>query len=393
MLPYGRQQIDDEDIEAVIHTLRSPWLTTGPAVNAFERALAEQTTAADAVACANGTAGLHLAVLALGLGPGDVAIVPSITFVATANVVRHVGAEVAFADVDPETGLMSPAHVEEATNRLTDQKVRLVAPVHLGGQCEDSGALAALADKHGFAIIEDAAHAIGTTYSPKETPIGGCQHSDMAVFSFHPVKTITMGEGGAVTTNSPQFAERLRLLRNHGLSRDANQFVQEELAFAADGSPNPWHYEMSEIGFNYRASDIHCALGLSQLKKLSTFVERRCLLVERYEQNLAALAPRVLPAPRVPSCRPAWHLFRVRIDFDQIERDRKEVMRALQERGVGSQVHYIPVHHHPYYRERYGNVSLPGADNYFAQTLSLPLFPEMEERDVDHVVEALSEVV
>jgi UDP-4-amino-4,6-dideoxy-N-acetyl-beta-L-altrosamine transaminase len=394
-LPYGRHEIDDDDIAAVTQVLRGDWLTTGPAVDAFEAALATRTGATFAVACASATAGLHLATMALRLGPGDRAIVPAITFLATANAVRYVGAEVVFADIDPETALLTPATLAAALERAGGA-VKAVLPVHFGGRTVDLAGIAAVAERHGLAVVEDAAHAIGTTYgagNAPRTPVGDCRYSRMAVFSFHPVKTIAMGEGGAVTTNDPALKERLARLRNHGMVRDPAAFENRDLGFDADGRPNPWYYEMPEPGYHYRATDIHCALGLSQLGKLDRFAARRSALMARYRALLAPLAPTIRLAPAPTDCEPAWHLCTALIDFAAAGTTRARVMAALRARGIGTQVHYIPVHRQPYYRRRYGDLHLPGADAYYARCLSLPLFPAMADDDVDRVAEELTAAV
>ncbi|OYD82336.1 UDP-4-amino-4,6-dideoxy-N-acetyl-beta-L-altrosamine transaminase [Azospirillum brasilense] len=399
-LPYGRQDIDQADIDAVTAVLRGDWLTQGPAVEAFERALCERTGAVHAVACANGTAALHLATLALGLGPGDAVVVPAVTFLATANAARYVGAEVAFADVDPDTGLMGAEQAAAAMERAARAgwRVRALAPVHFAGQTADMAALGALAARHGLAVIEDACHAIGSLdLAPdgRALPVGGGAFGTLTAFSFHPVKTIAAGEGGAVTTNDTDLAARLRRFRNHGMERDPAAFEDREAAFGADGiteggTANPWYYEMAEPGFNYRLTDIHSALALSQLTRLDAFVERRRRLMDLYAERLAPLAPLVRPAARVPWCRPAWHLCAARIDFAAAGRTRAQVMAELRARGIGTQVHYIPVHRQPYWRKRHGDLALPGADAHYARTLSLPLFPSMADTDVDRVAAALA---
>jgi UDP-4-amino-4,6-dideoxy-N-acetyl-beta-L-altrosamine transaminase len=392
-LPYGRQTIDEADIAAVAEVLRGDWLTTGPAVDAFEAAFAKTVGAGFAVACSSGTAALHLAALALGLGRGDTAIVPAMTFVATANAARYVGAEVAFADVDPATGLMGPAELETALRRVPrGARAKAVFPVHLNGQCADPAGLKAIADANGLRIAEDACHALGATYDDG-VPVGAARNADLAIFSFHPVKTVTMGEGGAVTGNDVALERRLRLLRNHGLTRDPDAFVQMRLAHDAGGAPNPWYYEMPEPGFNYRASDIACALGTSQLAKLSRFVARRRALAARYDGRLSSLAPLVRPIGRAPGCEPAWHLYVVLVDFAAAGRDRAAVMGALHRQGIGTQVHYLPVAWQPYYRARYGEADLPGAAAYYARCLSLPLYPAMTDGDVDRVVDALATAI
>jgi UDP-4-amino-4,6-dideoxy-N-acetyl-beta-L-altrosamine transaminase len=386
-LPYGRQLVDEDDIEAVAEVLRGDWLTTGPKVEAFEKALAAKLGAAHAVSCSSGTAGLHLAMMAMGLGPGDSVIVPTMTFVSTATMVSQVGAEVVFADVDPDTGLMGAAQFAEALERAGAAPVKAVIPVHLAGQCADLAEIAKLAEARGIHVVEDACHAIGSRYD--DTLVGNCRDSTMAVFSFHPVKTIAMGEGGAVTTNDPALRERLALLRNHGMIREPEAFANAELAFDAGGSPNPWYCEMAEIGFNYRLSDINAALGLSQLGKLDRFAAKRRKLAETYDALLVPIAPKVRPAGRVPNCDAVWHLYQVLIDFEAAGLSRSNLMDALKEDGIGSQVHYIPVHSQPYYRSRYGDAALPGSEVFYRKCLSLPLSAGMDENDVERVVESL----
>jgi UDP-4-amino-4,6-dideoxy-N-acetyl-beta-L-altrosamine transaminase len=397
LLPYGRHAIDQDDIDAVIGVLRGDWLTTGPVVAEFERALAGHCGAKEAVSCASGTAALHLACLALGLGGADTAIVPAITFLATANAPRMVGAEVVFADVDPDSGLMEAPHLAAAIAkaRALGQRPSVVLPVHLGGQCADLAALERIARENDMAIIEDACHALGTVYQGAglaPSTIGACAHSDLTVFSFHAVKTVTAGEGGAVLARAEEPARRLRQSRNHGVVRAADRFEDRDAAF--DGNmANPWYYEMPEIGFNYRISDINCALALSQLRKLDRFAATRRALVRHYDRRLSALAPLVRPIKRKADCAPVWHLYSVLIDFARLGMSRGRLMRALSERGIGSQVHYIPVHRQPYYRRRYGATTLPGADAYYRRTLSLPLFVGMTTDDVDQVVDTLAEVL
>jgi UDP-4-amino-4,6-dideoxy-N-acetyl-beta-L-altrosamine transaminase len=386
-LPYGRQTIEDDDVAAVVEALRADYLTTGPRVEAFERAFAETVGAGYAVACSSGTAALHLAMLALDLKPGEVVVAPAITFAATANCARYQGAEVVFADVDPDTGLMTPQTFEAALSRLDGRRLAAVLPVHLGGATVDLPGVKSLAG--GAPLVEDACHALGTTMSFGNMPeqVGDGRHGAMACFSFHPVKTITTAEGGMVTTNDPGVAERLRLFRSHGIVRDPALFVDPPAA------PEPWLYEMQALGYNYRLPDLLCALGMSQLAKLPRFARRRRELTIRYWSLLARLSPVVRAVAPPPGCDPALHLFIALIDFEAAGLTRAEVMGALAARGIGSQVHYIPVHRQPYYRERYGDLDLPGADAYYARCLSLPLYPDMADDDPDRVVEALAEVL
>jgi len=381
VLPYGRQTIEEDDIAAVAEALRADFLTTGPTVEAFERAFAAKVGAAHAAACANGTAALHLAMLALDVQPGEVCIAPSITFLATANCARYVGAEVVFADVDPDSGLMTPATLSGALSRLGGRTLRAVLPVHLRGDACDLPGLQALAAEAGAVLVEDAPHALGTTirFGNTTSSIGNVRYSAMATFSFHPVKTIATGEGGMVTTNDARLADRLRMLRNHGMARPPGG--------------DPWSYEMAEPGFNYRLPDILCALGLSQLGKLDRFVVRRRALAVAYESALAPLSPLVRLAARPPWSDPVLHLMCVLIDFEAAGRTRRQVVDALLARGVGSQVHYIPVHRQPYYRARYGDLVLPGAEAWYARCLSLPLYPGMADADVGKVAGALAEAL
>jgi UDP-4-amino-4,6-dideoxy-N-acetyl-beta-L-altrosamine transaminase len=389
-LPYGRQTIEDDDVAAVVAALRADLLTTGPLVGAFEAALAESVGARHAVACSNGTAALHIAVKAAGLERGDVAIVPSLTFLATADAPRFEGADVVFADVDPLTGLMTPEGLDEALHRAAGRRVRAILPVHLRGDAPDLPAIRALAEVAGAVVIEDACHAIGGVTAWDR--VGGCAQSALACFSFHAVKTLCMAEGGAVTTNDPVLAERLRRARNHGATRDPARFALVDEAFT-DGEPNPWWYEQTELGWNYRLPDVNCALGLSQLKKLPRFAARRRTLAARYREVLAPVAPLVQTMAPPQGSNPVPHLFGVRIDFEACGVSRKAVMECLRARGIGTQVHYIPVHWQPYWRDQLGELSLPGADAYYRSTLSLPLYPAMDDADPDRVADALAEAL
>ena len=398
-LPYGRQQIDDDDIAAVANVLRGDFLTSGPMAERFEAEFARRVGAAGASACSSGTTALHLAMLALGIGPGDVVIVPTLTFLASANAARYVGAEVVFADVDPATGLLTPALLEEAIERAQRSypqgRVRAIIPVHLNGQSCAMADLQRIARQHDLLMVEDACHALGTTVTVgnDSDSVGSCRWSDLACFSFHPVKTIAMGEGGAVTGRDAALIERVHLLRNHGMTRNPQDWSEIAQAYAPDGAPNPWYYEMPDVGFNYRASDIHCALGLSQLGKFDHFVAARRALAQRYDELLPALAPHVVPVPIRPGCDPCLHLYVVQIDFATLGHSRAQVMQALHARGIGTQVHYLPVHRQPYYRRRYGSLDLPNADAYYERALSLPLFPAMTLKDVAHVTSVLDDVL
>ena len=395
-LPYGRQSINQDDIDAVIAVLKGDWLTQGPAIEAFERGIAEATGAKYAVACSNGTAALHLSALALNLEPTDAVIVPSVTFLATANAVRYAGAEVVFADVNPDTGLVEDSHVADAVERAKKAGLvpRAVFPVHLAGQPAQIGEAAKQFD---LVVVEDACHALGTTVvrgNQPAVPVGSCPDGGMAVLSFHPVKTIATGEGGAITTNDPSLASKLQQLRSHGMIRDAGSFQNLAEAFDAKGQVNPWYYEMPGLGFNYRLTDIQSALGVSQLRRLPEFVGRRQELVSRYDRGIAPLEPHIRPTKRVPCAEATgWHLYVALMDFASLGMERAEVMAWLRERGIGTQVHYIPVHWQPYYVQRYGRQDLPGATSYYQRCLSLPLFPALQDEDVDYVVAQLAELV
>jgi UDP-4-amino-4,6-dideoxy-N-acetyl-beta-L-altrosamine transaminase len=392
-LPYGRQSLDADDEAAVLAVLRGEWLTQGPAVERFEGALTAETGAAHAVACANGTAALHLCWSALDLAPEDAVIVPAITFLATATTVHHAGGRVTFADVDPDTGLMTPQTAAEASARAraAGLRPRALAPVHFAGQTVDMPAIAAFAAETGAAVVEDACHALGgrRLEDGERRPVGDCRHADMTVFSFHPVKTVAAGEGGAVTTNDDRLMRRLRLLRNHGMERAPDRFLDRSAAFE-DGTVNPWHYELHEAGHNYRLSDLHAALADSQMRKLAVFAERRRRLRGLYAEALRPLAPVVRLQPAVDRCEPAWHLAVALIDFAAAGRSRRAVMEELRRRGIGSQVHYVPVHRQPFWRTRADTPNLPGAEAFFRRALSLPLFPAMDDADPDRVAQALA---
>lgn len=391
-LPYGRQSIDEDDIAAVSEALRGDYLTTGPLVARFEQALCETVKAEHAVVCSNGTAALYIAAKALGMGTGSTVIVPSITFLATASAPHMAGAEIVFADVDPDSGLMRPSDLEAALRRAG--KADAVFNVHLNGQCGAVEDIAQIARARGLKILDDASHAIGTRYrlGGAEKCVGENALSDMTIFSFHPVKTVTMGEGGAVTTNDPKWAEALALHRNHGMTRDPALFETKVDAFDSPGAANPWYYELAEPGFNWRATDIQCALGLSQLSKLTRFAARRRALAAAYDSLLAPLAPMVKPVAH-SHCMPTLHLYPVLIDFTALGLSRAAVMAMLGSVGIGSQVHYYPVHRQRYYAARYGSCDLPGADRYYARALSLPFYATMTISDVARVVESLRRVL
>ena len=378
MIPYGRQSITDEDIDAVVAVLKSDYLTQGEAVPAFEQGLADYCRVPHVIACNNGTTALHLACAALELGGDDWAWVSAISFVASADCARYCGAQVDFVDVDPETGNLSVAalreklHVVQGTSRLP----RVLVAVHLAGQPCDLSEIGALCRQYGIHLIEDACHALGASY--QDIPIGSCAHSDMTVFSFHPVKPITTGEGGAVTTRDAALAAKLRLYRSHGITRDAEQLDSP--------SPGGWYYEQQVLGFNYRLTDIQAALGLSQLGRLSHFIDRRQQLAARYDELLTELPLRPLRQDNDRSS--GYHLYVIRVA------DRDQVFARLREAGIGVNVHYMPIPAQPYYRSLGQDpVDYPGAQAYYRQAISLPLFPSLSLAEQDRVIQTLERVL
>jgi len=379
MIPYGRQSVDEADIEAVVQVLRSDWLTQGPAIERFEAAMATRCATDHGVMVCNATAALHIACLAAGLGPGDWLWTSPNTFLASANCGLYCGARVDFVDIDPLTWNLSAEalaiklEIAEREGRLP----KVVVAVAFAGQSCDMAAISRLAERYGFTLIEDASHAVGAQYGGQ--PVGSGEFADMTVFSFHPVKIITTAEGGIVMTRRTELAERLRRLRSHGMTRDP--------ALMSEPSHGPWYYQQVELGFNYRATDIQAALGVSQLARLDGFLARRRALAGAYDQALAGLGLS-LPAQQ-PGAESAWHLYVVRI----AER-RDEVFAALRAAGVGVNVHYIPVHLQPFYRQMgFAPGDFPQAEAYYAEALSLPLYPGLGEAEQHYIVNALCDAL
>lgn len=375
-IPYGRQDVDDDDIAAVTAVLRSDWLTQGPVVPRFERAIADACGASQALAVNSATSALHIACLALGLGPGDWLWTSPITFLASANCALYCGARVDFVDIDPRTYNLSPEALARKLARARTEKrlPKIVVPVHLAGQSCDMAAIHALGREYGFRIIEDASHAVGGRYQGQ--PIGNCRFSDITVFSFHPVKIITSAEGGMALTNDAHLAERLALFRSHGMTRDPAQMDREP-----DG---PWYYEQVELGYNYRMTELQAALGLSQSARLHEYVARRHELARRYDELLADL-PLTTPWQH-PDSYSGLHLYVIRVAAER----RRAVFDALRASDIGVNVHYIPVHTQPYYR-RLGDATgpLPEAGRYYAEAISLPMYAALGEDQQDRVVAAL----
>ena len=376
LLPYGRQWVDEADIQAVVGVLRSDWLTTGPKVAEFEEAFAARVRVKHAVSFSSGTAALHGAAFAAGLKPGDEAITTPLTFAATANCVLYQRATPVFADVSVDTLNLDPEQIER---RLTP-RTRAILPVDYAGHPAELDAIRKIAAHHGLIVIEDACHALGAQYRGGE--VGGV--ADMTVFSFHPVKHITTGEGGMVTTNHPQFAETLRRFRNHGISSDARQ----------RHTAGQWHYEMVLLGYNYRLPDIACALGIQQLAKLDTNLARRREIAQLYAEAFREFPGVVAPAVR-SEAKPAWHLYPIRLDLEKLTANRAQIFRALRAENIGVNVHYIPVHLHPYYRDRYGykGGEFPVAEGAYERLITLPMFHGMSDQDVDDVIGAVKKVV
>jgi perosamine synthetase len=376
LLPYGHQSIDEADIQAVVDTLRSDWLTTGPRIAEFEEAFAARTGAKHAVSFSSGTAALHAAAFTAGLKSGDEAITSPLTFVATANCVLYQGAVPVFADVSPDTLNLDP---ELAAARITS-RTRAILPVDYAGHPADLDSVLELAERHGLVVIEDASHALGAEYKGRQ--VGSLAH--MTVFSFHPVKHITTGEGGMVTTGNAKFAETLRRFRNHGISSDARQRQ----------TAGQWYYEMVLLGFNYRLTDIACSLGIQQLKKLEANLSRRRQIAERYAEAFRQISEVISPAVRT-EVNPASHLYPIRLDPVKLKAERGEVFQALRAENIGVNVHYIPVHRQPYYSERFGyrGGEYPVAENAYERLLSLPMFHGMSDQDVEDVIRAVDKVI
>lgn len=380
MIYYGRQSVNEQDIKAVEDVLRSDFLTQGPAIERFERRVADYCGAKYAVAVTNATSALHIACKVAGLSHGDTFWTSPITFVASANCGRYCSAKVDFVDIDDATYNMS---VDELEKKLAaGGRPKVVVPVHLCGQSCDMERIYALSKKYGFTIIEDASHALGATY--KDTRVGSCQYSDMTVFSFHPVKIITTGEGGMVLTNNKNFYERLVFYRSHGITRDASKMTKE--------SDGPWYYQQIELGYNYRMTDIQAALGYSQMERLDTFVARRRQLAQRYDELLADLPIRI--PKQSADTNSSWHIYVVRMDKARTSKSKGEVFEEMKKRGVTLNLHYIPVHLQPYYQAlgfKRGDFLV--SERYYEEAFTLPIYYELTDEQQDQVVKALREVL
>ncbi len=380
MIGYGHQYIDDSDIEAVVNVLKSDYLTQGPAVTQFEQEICKITGAKYCVSVSNATAGLHIAVAALELEEGSEGITTPNTFLASSNCMVYNNVKPVFADINPVSYNIDP---EEIKKHVTG-KTRLLIPVHFAGLPCEMEKISEIAKKHNLHVIEDAAHAIGSQYADG-TYVGNCKYSDMTVFSFHPVKTITTGEGGAVTTNDEKLYQKLLMLRSHGTTKDEKLLTK---------NPGPWYYEMQSLGFNYRMTDMQAALGHSQLQKLFFFKKRRREVVAMYNKAFAEMKYLKTPVEpeKVSSC---FHLYATQIDFSALGKTRTQIMSELREKGIGTQVHYIPVPTQPFYKETFGykDGDYPNAERYYEQELSLPLYPGLSDDDVNLVIKAVKEVI
>jgi UDP-4-amino-4,6-dideoxy-N-acetyl-beta-L-altrosamine transaminase len=384
MIPYGRQDISETDIQAVVDVLRSDYLTQGPAVPAFEKIVAEYCGVPYAVAMNSATSALHIACLALGVGKGDLVWTTPITFVASANCALYCGADIDFVDIDPETYNMSVDRLSEKLEhaKLHGKLPKVVVPVHLCGQSCDMATIHALGQRYGFRIIEDASHAIGGKY--QNQPIGNCRFSDITIFSFHPVKIITTAEGGMAMTNDSRLAKRMQLLRSHGITREKSEMTHEP-----DG---PWYYQQVGLGYNYRMTDLQAALGASQMQRLDAFVSRRHELAKRYDEQLATLP---VKTPKWQSATySGMHLYVIRLKLDEIGQTRLQVFQRLREGGVGVNVHYIPVHTQPHFQQMgFAPSDFPQAMDYYAEAISLPMYSALSDSQQDNVIATLRAVL
>lgn len=371
MIPYGRQTIDEDDINAVVDVLKSDYLTTGPKIAEFEQAVVSYTGAKYAVAISNGTSALHAACFAAGIGRGDEVITTPLTFAASANCVLYCGGTPVFADVDPYTYNIDP---EDIRKKITD-KTKAIIAVHLAGQPCDMDEIHSIAQEHNLIVIEDGAHALGSVYKGKKV---GCL-SDMTTFSFHPVKPITTGEGGMIMTDNEELYKRLVLFRSHGITRDNSMMTRNE---------GPWFYQQLDLGYNYRITDIQCALGCSQMRKLDKFLKRRRELVERYN-NAFIECDNIVTPYQLPDTQSGWHLYIVQVK----NHDRKQVFETLRDKGIGVNVHYIPVYMHPYYQEHgYKDVHCANAEEIYSHIISLPLYPGLTDDQQDYVIDTLKQL-
>ena len=388
-LPYSRQNIDESDIEKVRRVLTEDFITQGPRIERFEKKFAKYVGAKFAVACATGTAALHLSCQALKLGPGMNLITSPITFVASANCAQFVGADTCIADIDLKDHCIS---VEDLEKKLKNRKIDIIVVVHMSGHPANLEAIFELKKKFGFKIIEDACHALGAHYKKKK--IGSCTYSDVSTFSFHPVKAITTGEGGMITTNNKEIYNSLLKFRTHGIHKNANFFVNKDMAFDNNKNVNVWYYEMSKLGLNYRITDIQSVLGESQLRKIDKFIDMRRKIAKIY--NIGFAKNDLITTPLESSnVMHAYHLYTILIDFEKLNKNRNQVMQELRAKNIGTQVLYIPVHLQPYYSKKYGfkKGDFPAAEKYYQSCLSIPIFPHLKEYEVNYVINKINLII
>ena len=398
-IPYNRQCIDEDDIQNVANSLRGDFLTTGPEVNLFEKDLASYTQAKYAVACSSGTAALHLSMQVLNVTQGDAVLTTPITFIADANVARLEGADVVFADIRNEDGNFDESSVRLALSK--NPNIKVIILVHFAGNPIDMTVFGKIANEFNVLIVEDACHALGAKYIDKNgllTNVGNCRHSIMSIFSFHPIKGITTGEGGAITTNDYNIYKKLLQLRSHGTTNDTNLFCNKDLAYSmVEGEiyPNPWYYEMHDLSYNYRISDFQCALGRSQLTKLDRFIERRNYLANIYHDSIEQIIPgKIIPLFSSKSDIHAYHLFIVKIDFSLIKGGRAAIMMYMKDFGIQTQVNYMPIYYHPYYQNYFKKLPvLDEAEDYYNKCLSLPIYPCMQDKDPQKIIEVLNDAI
>lgn len=378
LLPYGHQWINEEDIKAVIEVLRSDWITQGPKVVEFEKEFAKYVEARYAVAVNSGTAALHAACFAANIEKGDEVITSPITFVASANCVIYQGGIPVFADIKEDTLNIDPDEIKKKINK----KTKAIIPVDFTGLPVDLKAMLKIAKDNNLVIIEDASHTLGATY--KDRKIGSI--SDMTIFSFHPVKHITTGEGGMITTNNKEYYERLKLFRTHGITKEKDRLLNYE---------GPWYYEMQELGYNYRLTDFQCALGLSQSKKIDRIIQRRREIAQKYNYEFKDMLEIKIPENNPFDSNPAWHVYMIQLNLERIKVGRREIFEALRAENIGVNVHYIPVHLQPYYQKRFGyhKGDFPKAEEYYSRAITLPIFPKMSDKDIDDVGKAVKKVI
>lgn len=393
-IPYGRQMLDNDDINAVIETLKSDWITQGPKIAEFEQAVADRVGAKYAVAVSSGTAALHCACFAADVHAGDEIITSPITFAASGNCALFLGANVKFADIHPDTYCIN----HESIPATITSRTKAIIPVDFSGQPCDIDEIMGIARQHHLTVIHDAAHSFGASY--KNKPVGAL--ADMTILSFHPVKPLTTGEGGMIITNSEKLAQKMRLFRSHGITNQKQDFTLPEQAHDAFNATEPcddyntiapWYYEMQGLGYNYRITDIQCALGLTQLKKLDNFIARRREIAQRYNEALSCSDNIIIPYQK-PDRESAWHLYVIQLKLNQLTKNRKQIFNLLRERNIGVHVHYIPLHLQPYYQNKFGykRGDFPFSETYYDQAITLPLFPSMTDADCQRVIQAVLDV-